>query len=170
MSSVSAVVLAAVALYGLLLAADAVLKSCKSYSYVMFLHRAGFELKLFQIKWTTQSLNRLFTRLGTWRPAVMGVWFSVGAYLSSLLLVPAMVLLVRTLVFALMPATARADADDRIVLQPVLPGVNMPLEDLGYYFVTLLVCSVIHEAGHALAAVHEDVRVLSFGGLVFFAL
>ena len=46
----------------------------------------------------------------------------------------------------------------------------MPLEDLGYYFVTLLVCSVIHEAGHAVAAVHEDVRILSFGSLVFFVL
>ena len=43
----------------------------------------------------------------------------------------------------------------------------MPMSELGYYFVTLLICSIIHEAGHAVAAVSEDVRVLGFGMLVF---
>lgn len=30
--------------------------------------------------------------------------------------------------------------DQGIVLQPVLPGVNLPMGELGYYFLTLCIC------------------------------
>ena len=94
---------------------------------------------------------------------------------SALLLIPAMVLLVQTLVNNLMQIFGSELAEQEsqgtvIVLQPVLPGVNMPLGELGYYFIPLLICSIIHEAGHAIAAVEADVRVLGFGIMVFFVL
>ena len=42
---------------------------------------------------------------------------------------------------------------EEAILQPVLPGINLPKSDLPYYFLTLLVCTVVHEMGHAIAAV-----------------
>lgn len=53
------------------------------------------------------------------------------------------------------------------VLAFQLPGVNVPLQDIGYYLVALTVASVAHEAGHALAAVRSNVRVDGFGLFVF---
>ena len=37
------------------------------------------------------------------------------------------------------------------------------MNQLGFYLLTLLVCVVLHEAGHALAALRERVRIHGFG-------
>jgi len=50
-----------------------------------------------------------------------------------------------------------------VQLEILLPGVNLPLEEIGYYITTLVLCLVVHEMGHALAAVMEDVPVTGFG-------
>ena len=34
-----------------------------------------------------------------------------------------------------------------------MPGVNLPASQIGYYLMTLLVCGILHEVGHAVAAV-----------------
>jgi len=34
-----------------------------------------------------------------------------------------------------------------------MPGVNLPMDQMGYYLLTLLVCGIFHEFGHAVAAV-----------------
>ena len=34
-----------------------------------------------------------------------------------------------------------------------MPGVNLPMSQIYYYLLTLLVCGVLHEVGHAIAAV-----------------
>lgn len=44
-----------------------------------------------------------------------------------------------------------------------MPGVNLPVNQLGFYLLTLLVCVVLHEAGHAMAALRERVRIHGFG-------
>ncbi len=48
-----------------------------------------------------------------------------------------------------------------------MPGVNLPMSHLGFYMLTLLVCVVLHEAGHALAALRERVRLHGFGFFLF---
>ena len=53
------------------------------------------------------------------------------------------------------------------VLTPVMPGVNLPSSQTGYYLLTLLVCGILHEFGHAIAAVREQVRINGFGLFVF---
>lgn len=50
-----------------------------------------------------------------------------------------------------------------ISLEILLPGVNLPLEEIGYYVATLLISTVVHELGHAIAAVLEDIPVTGFG-------
>ena len=34
-----------------------------------------------------------------------------------------------------------------------MPGVNLPMNQIVYYLLTLLVCGMLHEIGHAVAAV-----------------
>lgn len=48
-----------------------------------------------------------------------------------------------------------------------MPGVNLPMSHLSFYLLTLLVCVVLHEAGHALAALRERVRLHGFGFFLF---
>lgn len=48
-------------------------------------------------------------------------------------------------------------------LEILLPGVNLPMNEIGYYLVALLICSVVHELGHGISAVLDDVPVLGFG-------
>ena len=137
------------------------------------LPRNGLEVKLFQLKYYTTSFNRPFSRLGTWKPGLLDRWFTAGAVISALLLIPSLVLLVKTLIGACFgggSAPVNGDNNDRFVLQPVLPGVNMPLTEFGYYFLALLLCSILHEAGHAVAAVNEDIKVLGSGLFVLFVL
>ena len=38
-----------------------------------------------------------------------------------------------------------------------MPGVNLPASQLSYYLLTLLVCGILHEMGHAIAAVRLDI-------------
>lgn len=43
--------------------------------------------------------------------------------------------------------------EEQVVLQPVLPGVNLPQSHLTHYFATIFICTVFHELGHAIAAI-----------------
>ena len=43
----------------------------------------------------------------------------------------------------------------KLSFQVMLPGVTLPISEFGYYVMALLLCSVIHEAGHAIAALQE---------------
>lgn len=160
--------------YGLLFILDALMRAFDFLPYTVAVSNAGIDVRLFQIRWYTKSFNRLFVKIGRFKPNLLRLWFLIGAWVSALLLIPAMVLLVQTLVNNLVQVFGSESAMEQqgsvFVLQPVLPGVNMPLGELGYYFVTLLICSIIHEAGHAVAAVEADVRVLGFGVMVLFAL
>lgn len=49
-----------------------------------------------------------------------------------------------------------------------LPGVDVPFNEIGYYIVTLAICSIVHELGHALAAAREDVQLFGLGMLIIF--
>lgn len=48
-------------------------------------------------------------------------------------------------------------------ITPVIPGVNIPLSHLPLFMFVLVVAGVIHELGHALAAINANVRVTGFG-------
>jgi len=49
----------------------------------------------------------------------------------------------------------------------MLPGVNLPIDEIGYYIAALALSSVTHELGHGIAAVLEDVPVTGFGIYIF---
>ena len=53
------------------------------------------------------------------------------------------------------------------VLTPIIPGVNLPYHQLALYLLAIMVSAIFHEAGHGLAAVHENVKVNGVGVLCF---
>lgn len=55
-----------------------------------------------------------------------------------------------------------------IGFEPVFPGINLPLSEIFYYSLTLISCSIIHELGHALSAVSENVHLVDVGANLWF--
>ncbi|XP_070567496.1 membrane-bound transcription factor site-2 protease-like isoform X2 [Ptychodera flava] len=72
-----------------------------------------------------------------------------------------------TLLVVMLCKTFIQDSSTEQVLTPVMPGINLPMSQILYYFVTLSVCGILHEFGHAVAAVREQVRVNGFGMFIF---
>jgi S2P endopeptidase len=50
---------------------------------------------------------------------------------------------------------------------PIIPGVNIPWSQLPLLFIVLAFSGIIHELGHALAAINENVSVSNFGVFMF---
>ena len=145
--------------------ADQVLRRygpCKS-SYLKSLDEYGVSLSFAHVRCYTTKFNRLFYVLGNSSKSVCSCWFTLGAVIGVLLMVLSVVVLVLTLYQAM----TVSDTSEQ-VLTPVMPGVNLPWSDIVYYLLTLVVCGVFHEAGHALAATAEQVRVNGFGVFMLF--
>ncbi|GCB76031.1 hypothetical protein scyTo_0019835, partial [Scyliorhinus torazame] len=79
-----------------------------------------------------------------------------------------MLLLAKTFsqTLALMTAEGPTPENERI-LQVVVPGVNLPISQMVYFFSAILISGVIHEVGHGVAAVREQVRFNGFGVFIF---
>lgn len=139
---------------------DVFLKSKKSSSrqYLHFLDKTGLSVHICQLRWYSPIFNRIFLRIGQWRPGFLRMWFNVGV-LVSLVVMLLSVFLLSLLVFN----TIQQKPVDQQVLTPVMPGVNLPVSQIWYYMLTLLICGILHEVGHAIAAVREQVRVNGFG-------
>ncbi|CAG9859213.1 unnamed protein product [Phyllotreta striolata] len=152
-------------LYGVLLFFDNFFKTCAHYPYIKFLEGTGFEIKFFSIKWRTKAFNRLLIRWGNSNLRFFDWWFTAGLY-CTLWFLPIAIILMLYSVFQNFLTTR----DQQILIEPVVPGVNLPASELGYYSCSLIVCSIIHELGHALAAVLDDVNLLEVGAHVFFVL
>ena len=65
------------------------------------------------------------------------------------------------------PNLSNSPKSDQL-LTPILPGVNLPADQIGYYLFTLFLCGVLHEVGHAVAANANNIRVNGFGLFVAF--
>jgi len=155
--------------YSIVYLLDTLLRSHPSTSlwYLIKLRSLGLDVSLFQVKWSTARYNSTFQRLSQIHPRLVRVWYSLGAVFSSLLILPSVLLLLHSLHQHISPRhTNSTSSSDRVVLQPILPGVNLPPSELVYYLTSLLACSVYHETGHAVAAYNCGVRVLCAGLVV----
>ncbi|KAL3218974.1 hypothetical protein MRX96_031235 [Rhipicephalus microplus] len=122
---------------------DYVFKTCMLYPYVNMLERSGMSLKLLRAQFYFTRFNRVVHQMGRKKPRFL--------YL---------------VVYRGHGGHAATGTQEVQVLEPSLPGVNLPLSDIFYYIATLIVCSVFHEFGHALAAVRENVRIQGCGFFV----
>jgi len=158
-----------VLLYSLLYLLDTLAKKYFHVSYSRLLRYTGIELGILQIKWFTERFNRVLLKFGRSCPRALSVWFLFGAILASLLIPVAIYILIKNLIREIgIFESFHVDGSDQLVIQPVLPGINIPNSELGYYFISLLLCSVYHELGHAVSAVSENIRVLGFGVIILF--
>ncbi|KAI9576578.1 hypothetical protein GQX74_009635 [Glossina fuscipes] len=146
---------------------------CLHYPYETFLRNTGFSVELMRLKWHTTVFNRSILRLGN---SCCRLWliksFTIGVMAALSLLPVAIILLFIAIFNSSSPAKIVEGAAliESIKIEILLPGINLPLEEIGYYITTLLIATAIHELGHALAAVLEDVPVTGFGFHFYFCL
>ncbi|XP_017149107.1 membrane-bound transcription factor site-2 protease [Drosophila miranda] len=162
-------------LYGVLYFFDRFFKSCMHYPYDAFLKNTGLSVNFMSLHWHTNAFNRALLRWGSAGNSCtrnfMVTSFNVGVLLTFSLLPIGIILLIITIFSGGEADTSAPYASAMPVqLEILLPGVNLPLEEIGYYITTLVLCLVVHEMGHAMAAVLEDVPVTGFGIKFFFCL
>lgn len=90
-------------------------------------------------------------------------WFELGLYISLVLLPFAVCLLLFANYQIFFTSSPGLGEQNTPILEPIIPGVNLPASEFGYYAFALLICSIVHEFGHALAAVKEDVHMIDLG-------
>ncbi|XP_067943601.1 membrane-bound transcription factor site-2 protease-like isoform X2 [Watersipora subatra] len=155
------------ALWAFLYLFDSYLKFNAAEKWQMLYRRIvtdnGVSVHLARCQWYTKKLNRLFRWLGKTNPTYLDKWFDAGIVAALLCCCCSIVFLVMVPINTLL----RAQSKDEQILRPVIPGVNLPRKDLGYYLITLFLSAVLHELGHAVAAVRESVRVHGFGIFLF---
>jgi len=136
--------------------------------YSTFVRLTGLEINIFQLRWFTERFNRSLHRFGRSCPGFLSIWFMIGAMVASFLIPVALYILSVNLVSSTGSSEHGLGEEGELVIQAVIPGLNLPNSEIGYYFLSLLLCSVYHELGHALCAVNENVRVLGVGVFVLF--
>lgn len=133
----------------------------------MFLQGTGITLNVGRIRWYTTALNRTVVKWASRNPQMFNYSFDIGVWVSIVLL-PVMLIWHFAWTF-LMRQSRHADSkslssqQQDIGLEIMIPGVNLPVNEIGYYICALGLCSIVHELGHALAAVLVDVPVTGFG-------
>ncbi|KAI3355442.1 hypothetical protein L3Q82_018278 [Scortum barcoo] len=149
---------------------DTLLKSSVTHriSYESWLASRGLMLSPFHVRWQTTMFNRLFAYCARINPHALYLWFNSGLVFGVVAMLGSVVLLTRTLQQTLAQMTTdNPRMGGQQALQVVVPGVNLPTSQLAYFFIALLLSGVIHELGHAVAALREQVRVNGFGMFVF---
>ncbi|XP_012675652.1 membrane-bound transcription factor site-2 protease isoform X2 [Clupea harengus] len=149
---------------------DTLIKTSTSvkHRYETWLSSNGLTLSPFHVRWQTGLFNRLFARCASLNPHFLHVWFSMGMVFGVVAMFGSVILLSQTLHQTLKQMTSEApEGSHEQVLQVVVPGVNLPVSQLAYFFSAILVSGVIHEFGHGVAALREQVRLNGFGIFVF---
>jgi S2P endopeptidase len=184
-------------MYGIVMFLDFFFRSCMMLPYLDLLKTTGITVKFFRIQFHTNLFNRFVNRHSSKMPIIYRHSFKVGFYCTMILLPIALSLMIASL-FTGSSSVSSAKSpeisgssvkrDETAHLEILLPGLNLPLSQMGYYVLALLVCSVVHEAGmlyiikkkititkkillgHGIAAVLEDIPVAGFGMQLFFIL
>lgn len=153
-------------IYGMLAFFDYFFHSCMMLPYIEFIKSSGITVKVFRIQWYTTGFNRTIAKYSTKMPSLYRNSFKVGVYVTMALAPIALIMVILSLFTGVSSASTSPSAtgvQDIAHLEILLPGVNLPLNEFGYYIIALLICSVVHEAGHGIASVLEEIPVVGFG-------
>eukprot|EP00026_Physarum_polycephalum_P005879 Phypoly_transcript_05918.p1 GENE.Phypoly_transcript_05918~~Phypoly_transcript_05918.p1 ORF type:complete len:585 (+),score=99.29 Phypoly_transcript_05918:109-1863(+) len=126
------------------------------------LDKIQVSVSLFYVRWRTTSLNRFFHSVGTRGKNALKHWFFVGVVFGLVGMVASVALLICNIFFVAFLWKSQAQKVNG-VLTPVIPGVNVPTSHMGYYVFALLAAGILHEFGHAFAAVSEKCKINAFG-------
>lgn len=134
------------------------------YPYDAFLRGTGLNVKFMRISWYTTALNRSIVKWTSSCSKFLSLSFNCGVYLSLILLpISIFPLIFSILHFEEKDSEKSLSTYQNVKVEVLLPGLNLPLNEIGYYVAGLSVSSIWHELGHAMSAVIEDVPVLGFG-------
>ena len=106
------------------------------------------------VKWVTSIFNRHINKWVSKKLYLLNSWFNTGVIVALLMIIPSLLLLTSTALVSF--ENVWSYKKEESVLQPVLPGINLPKSDLPYYLLTILISTVLHEMGHAVAAVKYE--------------
>ncbi|ORZ16352.1 hypothetical protein BCR42DRAFT_414874 [Absidia repens] len=157
-----------------------------------------WHIQLFQVRFTTQRLNSLFGRWARLCPTFWDWWFSIGVVVGGLTMIAGILVMVvaafkilalfgQVLMSISSSPTNSSNPNNQLqrfvkrdvepeqvdqqndqLFLPMIPGVTLPLSHIGYYLSALLICGVIHEAGHAIASFTERVPIQSCGVFIYY--
>lgn len=117
------------------------------YPYEAFLNGTGLTIKPFRIQWYTTALNRICIKWAHSYPKLFTCSFDVGVF-ASISLLPLMLLWqmkpyivdafssdIRPLDTSNAPAE-KTHTNNNVKLELMLPGVNLPLDEISYYAIS----------------------------------
>uniref|UniRef100_A0A8B9YZN7 Membrane-bound transcription factor site-2 protease n=1 Tax=Buteo japonicus TaxID=224669 RepID=A0A8B9YZN7_9AVES len=158
-------------------------------SYEDWLLTYGLSVSPFHMRWQTALFNRQFYNWGRWKPRFLYLWFSIGMVFGIVAMFGSVILLGKTLMQTLtqmLTEDGSSFSDSRCLMtstgkdlgsagnpqqqeecEGTVPGVNLPVSQLTYFFSAILISGVIHEVGHGVAAIREQVRFNGFGIFIF---
>lgn len=134
------------------------------YPYVQFLRGTGLTVKFLRLQWYTTAFNRTTIKWSNKCPRFFTTSFDLGVCITIFLLP---IVFVYQIVTTFKTNQTSSNEKDIGGFEIMLPGVNLPIDEIGYYVTALTVSTVIHEMGHGIAAVLEDVPVTGFGFFIF---
>lgn len=134
---------------------DYFFKSCMMLPYIDFLKSTGITVKFFRIQFHTDKFNRIVNRHSSKLPGFYKHSFKIGFYVTMLLFPVALFFMIFSLFTGSSETTNLSDntgkpREEVAHLDILLPGVNLPLNQIGFYILSLLICSFVHEAGNGL--------------------
>lgn len=143
-------------LYCIVMFLDFFFKSCMMLPYIEFIQNSGITVKFFRLQFHTNAFNRFINRFSSKMPWIYKQSFKLGFYVTMILFPIAMCLMVISLFTngssventeGIQKTSDHGSKEEAAHLEILLPGVNLPLNQIGYYIFALLICSVVHEAG-----------------------
>ncbi|CAG8527323.1 9744_t:CDS:2 [Diversispora eburnea] len=141
----------------------------------------------FNVRFTTNILNPYFKSLANRAPNFWKLWFSIGAFVGILTMIigiGVMIMASWKLVTGFLAIIWKVESNSFPATTPInlnnfvkrnfidenpkekddydnhqIPGVTLPMSHFAYYLIALLICGVIHEMGHAIAAAKERIEI-----------
>lgn len=127
----------------------------------------GLKIGLFNFSWTTTAFNRIIYRWSKNLTHFLRKWFISGYIVTVGLFLPFSLWTLTSFLYEHFWDTIEIDIGSVPEVKTLFPGINIPASDFLVYFVSLSLCSIFHELGHAMAAAQEDVQILAIGVSVF---
>lgn len=118
------------------------------YPYDAFLRGTGLTIKFFRLQWYTTALNRTIVKWASNYPKFFRISFDCGVWVSVIALPIVFVCHIAWTFFV-----HRDSPDMDVGFEIMLPGANLPLDEIGYYIASLGLSTIVHELGHAYVCV-----------------
>lgn len=141
------------------------------YPYIAFLRGTGLCIGFLTISWQTTAFNRSILKLTTKYKHLLNIWFDIGVYLTIILLPISLGIFLYAafnIIILSHPSQSSMETKQSLIIEPIIPGVTSPLSEIGYYVIALGISSCVHELGHAVAAVREDVHLNEIGFNIYY--